>query len=1036
MRYHIIRKWCYSACFAAVLLCILLSPHYLLAQQKVITGKVTTASGEPSSNVTVAHKSKPGVATITDDAGKYTIRASVGDVLVFSSVGFAPVEMTVGSAATIDVSITAVQRSMDEVVVVGYGTMSKKDITTSIAKISPRNIPQAANSSVAGLVFGRAPGVQAVQQSAEPGGNINISIRGRGNPLIIVDGVQMPYSGLEPGNGGVAGELNGVQRGGFAGINPDDIESIEFLKDASASIYGVNASNGVMLITTKKGRSGRPAVSYDGSRSLVKNRKYLEPLTASEYMMYYNQLTKDKYLYDNKMAPYGTNTPGTFTPKYTESDIQKAGEGTDWLGLVLRDGAIDNHNVSVSGGTDKIVYYASGGYFNQVGTMEKSGMKRYAGRINLTMNFTKWLSVTAIVSGSKAYYSNSTAGWQTGNSGTQGFGALQAAVAYPRSVPVYDASGKYSLFQVTGNPVSLLDIQDQTTFKGLNTTLSADFKIFRNDLKARILFGNNDEDSKRDFFIPSTTFYFQLYRSRGSINLASRQNRTMEAVVMYNKRFLNNKLKLDAVAGVGQYQTDASGFGAQSADMLDGIGTDNLFAGVGAVGVSSYRTYDKKRSYWGRASLDMFDRYIVQLTARNDGFSQFFPDKKYAFFPSVSVAWKISNEGFMQNLKFINMLKLRASIGITGEASGYAYAAYSPDNSLISFNNGSSQIIPYTLSQLDYPNLQWPKTVNRNAGIDFSLANDRISGSFDWFQDDITRLLATTTTASLSFLGAQPINGAHRIRTGWEFNVNTTNIKARNFQWSSILNVSRTVFRHKERFEFEALPQGAKVDDPVNSIYVFRTNGILQAGEALSAVQMLLPERGRLPGNPRIVDVNGDKLLNASDIVRYNAFPAVSIGFGNNFSYKKFDLSVFFYGQLGGWGYNNLRAWATPAGFIAGTQSGIKEIKNVWSTTNPGGTLPGVAFDQLALGLPAGLDVDLEKTDFLRCRNVTLGYNFEQPAFKKVFRSFKLYVDVQNPFIITSYKIADPEVQAAAVKGGPAPYPMATTYSLGIKANL
>lgn len=1017
--------------FALLLIALSLFPLSSMSQNRTIKGRVTDASNEPVVGATVEVKSKRSASTVTDENGRYSIQANTNDVLVFSSVGFDSKEEKVGTSDNVDVSMSRLSISMNEVVVVGYGTVARKNLTTSIAKIDPKNVPQAANSSIAQLVFGRAPGVQAVQQSAEPGGNINISIRGRGAPLIVVDGVVMPYGGLEPGNSGIANELNGVRRGGFAGLNPDDIESMEFLKDASSAIYGVNAANGVVLITTKKGKSGRLSVNYDGSHSLVKNMKYLEPLNAAEYMTYYNQLTQDKYLFDNKMTPFGPNAPGSFTPKYSPTDIQNAGAGTDWLDLVLRDGSIDNHSISVNGGTEKTTYYFSTGYFDQKGTMRNSGLKRFTARMNMSFNFTKFLTLNVNANASKANYLNSTAGWQTGNSGTQGFGALQAALAYPASVPVYDANGKYSIFQVTGNPVSLLDIADRTTYRSLNATASLDIKIIGNELTGRLLYGNSTEHTVRDFFVPSTTFYFQLNRARGSFNEANREWRTFEASLMYKKSLLNGNLNLDAVAGYGEYPKDEFGFGAASADMLDAINTANLFAGTGSINVSSYKSRNKTRSYFARTSFDIMDRYVIQLTGRYDGYNQFFPDNKFDFFPSASLAWKLSNESFLRDVNFINLLKLRGSIGITGEASGFAYASYNPDNSLISFNSGGATILPYTLTQVDHPELRWPKTVNKNIGLDFSILGDRISGSADWFRDDITRLIANATTAPLSFLGTQPVNGAHRVRTGWEVGINTQNIKTTDFQWSSMINVSHVVYRHEERFPFDVIPQGGQVTDPVNSIYVFRTDGLLQIGEAFSDWQ---PANAKQPGAPRFVDVNGDKALDAKDIVRYNVDPKFTIGFGNNFAYKQFDLSIMLYGQRGGYGFNNLALWATPAGIIAGNQSGIKEVKDIWTTTNPGGTLPGVVYDEAALGLAAGADTRLQKTDFIRCRNITLGYRFNQEGITRYVRNLRVYVDVQNPFIITNYKIADPEVQAQGVKGGPAPYPMARTFSLGVKA--
>ena len=1005
------------------------------AQEITVSGTVTSrGDGETLIGVSVTNQTTKQGAT-TDVNGRYSIKASSGHVLSFSYIGFVSQQQTV-RGGSLNVLLDVQANNLNEVVVVGYGTALRKDLVNAVSKIDPKDVPQAANSSIAQLVFGRTPGVTAVQRSAEPGGNIQLSIRGKGNPIVIIDGVQMQADALEPGNSGVANELNGVRRGGFAGLNPDDIESMEFLKDASAAIYGVSAANGVVLITTKKGKGGRTSVSYDGSRSYVSNNKYLEPLSASEYMEYYNQLKKDQYLFNNSMIPYGTVAPGTFVAPFNADQIAKAGSGTDWLDLTLRNGSVNNHNVTVSGGNEKLTYYFSGGFFDQEGTVRNSGMTRYTGRTNLNFNLTKWLTLNANVSGSRAKFANSTAGWQTGNAGNQAFGSLQAAIAYPRSIPVYDETGKYSLFQVTGNPVSMLDIKDRTQFNSLNTIISADFKIIGEELKAKLLYGNNNESSNRDFFVPSTTFYYQMYRARGSRNQADRLNQTMEAQLNYKKKFMDNKLLVDFLGVFGQYQLDQLSFGAASADMKDGINTDNLFAGTGAITVSSSKGYERKRSYLGRANFQLLDKYILQLTGRYDGFSQFFPENKYAFFPSVTAGWKISNESFLQKVKFLNLLKLRGSIGLTGDATGaFAYASYSPSNSLISFDSGNSQILPYTLSQLDQPNLTWPKLLQKNLGVDFAVLNSRVNGAFDVFREDETRIINLSgPTAPLAFFGTQPVNGAHRVRKGWEGSLSTINVSSKNFKWNSTINLTHIAYEWKERFAFDVLNPGVSATDPFNSIYAFKTDGIIQIGETLSAAQLTLPARGRQPGNPRIVDLNGDNKFDAADIVRYDSAPDLSIGFGNTFSYKNLDFNVSFYGSKGGYGFNVLRSWANAPNFVSGNQSGIKEVGDIWSTTNPKGTIPGVAFDQGALGLPAGLDVDLQKTDFIRCRNIGVGYTLNQSFVSKYVRNLRLFLDVQNPFIITNYKIADPEVQVGNVKGGAAPYPVATTYSLGIKA--
>ncbi|MBS1666979.1 MAG: SusC/RagA family TonB-linked outer membrane protein [Bacteroidetes bacterium] len=999
-----------------------------------VKGKVTDEKGEPlvGASVTVKGTNK---GTTADAQGEFKIQANKGDVLVVSFLGYNSSEIIVTSQTNIKVSLQPHIKEADQVVVVGYGTTTRKNLTTAIAKIDPKVIPQAANNSLAQLLFGRAAGLQAVQQSAEPGGNISLSIRGRGAPLIVVDGVVMPYDGLEPDNGTIGVNLNGVHRGGFEGINPDDIESIEVLKDASAAIYGVNAANGVILITTKKGKSGKMNLSYDGSYSMSRNMKYLQPLTASNYMNYFDQLSLDKYLIDNKMAPFGPNAASGFVPKYSQQDIGNAGVGTNWLDQVLRDGSITNHTLAASGGSDKVVYYLSGNYFDQVGTVKNSGLQKYSGRMNISASPSKFITLNGSLIAARNNFLNSTAGWQTGGSGSQGFGALQAALAYPSSVPVRDSSGKYTLFNITGNPVSMLDIQDQTQYSSLFATGSVDLNFIPGVLTGHVLYGNNSENSTRSFFIPSTTFYFQQFRARGSWTEAYRQNQTMEATMTFKKRFWGNKLNMDAVAGMGQYIYNDYGFTAQGADMKDAIGVTALQTATGtSVGISSFQDYNKTRSYFARGSFDILDKYVLSLTYRYDGSSNFFPQSKYAGFPSASVAWKLSNEPFLQKIKSINLLKIRGSIGITGLTNGaLAYGAFRPDVSIITFNDGSAQHVAYYLSSLDQPNLTWPKTVNKNIGLDFSLLKDRVSGSIDFFHDDFTRILTSDNTAPLSFIPTHLINAGHQVRKGYEVNINTVNIKSANgFEWNTILNVSHVDFYWQQRFPNADLPSYAKVNDPVNSIYVYKTSGILQVGQTAPSWQ---PVNAQMPGAPIFVDVNGDKKLDSADVVRYNYDPKISIGLGNTFRYKNIDLTIFLYGQFGGYNYNYLTLWSDPASFIAGTQSGIEQIKSVWTTTNTKGTLPGVAYNESALGLLTGVDTRVQSTNFVRCRNITLGYTLNPKAFKMLFKSLRLYFDAQNPFIVTNYKIADPEVQAVNVKGGPAPYPMTRIFSFGINAH-
>lgn len=1010
-----------------------------VAQQKKVSGRVTDIDNQPIQGATVTVKNSTRT-TLTGESGEFSVEASTGEVLSISFVGFLSKEVRVGDGANINVVLSSNPASMDEVVVIGYGSSSRRDLATSVAKIDPKSVPQAANSSLSQLVFGRAPGVVATQNSSEPGGAINISIRGRGNPLVVVDGVLMPYGGLEPGSG-ERGMNSNVNRGGFAGINPNDIESIEFLKDASASMYGVGAANGVMLITTKKGKGRRTSVNYDGSRSLVTNMKYFEPLNAKDYMNYYNQLTTDWVMADKKMGPFGPNpidltdywAGRTAYRPFTEEQIANAGVGTDWLGYVLRNGSIDNHNLTISGATDKVNYFFSGGLFNQQGTVVNSGLKRYSGRMNLTFNLTKFLSFTTNVNYSRIQNLNSQAGGQSASIGQQAFGAIQAAIGYPSYLPVFDPNtGQYTRFQMVGNPVSLLSIYDRSRGSNLFTTFSADISIIPNVLTAKIQYGNNYDMAERNYFIPSTVFFDQLNRSRAALNTQRREHQTKEATIAFKKN-LGELVRMDAVGGIGEYPIKSFSFGALAADMMDGIGFDALQTGTATSHVvNSSRSETKRRSYFARSNFDIADKYGISLIYRYDGYSQFFPQNKYASFYNFGINWKISNENFLKDVAFIDLLKLRASHGLMGDPGSQAYGTFSPDGNIISFNNGSITRVPYFLSQLDVPSLRWPKTYNTTVALDFGLFNDRLSGSLDFFRDDLTDLLVNAPTDMLSFISSQPLNSGRQVRVGFELGINTSNIRTSNFDWSSMINLSRSRIRWDERQVNTFLRSWEDPKDFFGTSYVMRTSGILDGVKEIPASQ---PAGARLPGSPIFVDQNNDGKIDTADIVKLSNDVKLAIGFGNTFRMKQFELSVMFYGQIGGRASTPAAAWANAADFIAGGYNVVQEIDEVWTTANPTGTRPGVAFHSGSVVFPVGNDIGLQSTNFLRCRNVTLGYTFNSPFVARYASNLRVYVDVQNPFILTNFKYVDPEVSVASVKGGPAPFPMARTYSLGIRAN-
>ena len=432
---------------------------------------------------------------------------------------------------------------------------------------------------------------------------------------------------------------------------------------------------------------------------------------------------------------------------------------------------------------------------------------------------------------------------------------------------------------------------------------------------------------------------------------------------------------------------------------------------------------------------------MIAGTLRRDGTDKFFKGKKYCWFPSVSVAWKIFNEEFMKRVEWVNLLKLRASYGVTGNDNlgSSLHGSYDAFGTHVMFNENSVKYIPYYLKSQDYPDVTWEKTVMKNIGLDFSLLNDRVSGSFDYFWNDITDMLGYANSNGLSMFGSYPINGAHIRRYGWDATLNTVNITTKDFKWTSILTLSHTNAIWKERMPNHTYNEyQIRKDEPVNARYYYRTNGLVNLDK--SNMPSYQPEAYQKPGCPIIVDLNGDGQITVEDVDMKNVIPSLYWGLGNTFTYKNWDLDVFIYSQLGVDKYNDVYSWTSGRGLGNQTNNMSVYIKDVWhSELNPNGTIPGIAYEMASVSLPggAGTDIGYENSSFVRVRNITLGYNFKPNqlgTLSKLLSGIRVYVDVQNPFTFTGYTGLDPEVNTGGnYKGGKAEYPQTRTFSLGTK---
>jgi TonB-linked SusC/RagA family outer membrane protein len=1013
-------------------------------EKTTITGTITNNAGESLPGVTIVVKGTT-TGTVSDIDGNYTLNNVPNNAtLQFSFVGMKSQEIAIAGKTKINVKMAENAIGLDEVVAVGYGTVSKKNLTTAISKVEADNVSKASSSNMSQLLMGRAAGLQATTASAQPGGNVDISIRGGGDPIYVVDGIVMPTDALESGSGGSTTVIpSSVNRAGLAGLNPEDIESIEVLKDASASIYGIGAANGVILITTKKGKDGPIKVSYSGSYSMVRNYKYVQPLNSEDYMDLVNTFSKEQYMYNNDMGAYGSNSyDNGWTKAFADSEIASAGN-YDWLDQVLKKGSIMNHNITINGGTNKIKYYFSGNYFNQDGTVSNSGMKRYSLRSNTSYQIFPFLKLSSIVNVNRNSYDNSTVGAASSGRGAQAAGALIAALSYPSYVSFRDDDGEYNLFSNIPNAVALQDIDDDTYSNGTYLNFTADIDIIKNMLKAKLVYGNNYETTNRSVFVPSDVYYDQMYEARGNLAWDKRENQTAEATLIFNKE-IGKWLNMDAVLGVGWYLNSTNGFNVAYEGQNDIIANDDLSSVSGSYVPSSYRTEDEKRSQFIRANFDILDRYVVSTTLRRDGTDKFFEDKKYAFFPSVSLGWKITNEKFMQDISWLDLLKLRVSYGTTGSDNlgTDLYGTYSASGIAISFDGGSTTYTPYKQDGIDYPDVTWQKTIMKNIGLDFYLFKNRLSGSFDVFRNDVVDMLNDANSAGLSMFSTYPMNGGHKMREGWDATINTKNIQTPVFSWNSTLTLSRYNSIWIERapnYDYEEYQ--IQNDEPVNARYYYKTSGIINSD--LSNAPSSQPDDYLVAGFPILVDKNKDGEITVDDVEMSNEVPKIYLGFGNTFTYKNFDLDIFMYSQIGVNKYNFAWEWANASDLANQTNNENKYAFDVWnSQTNTDGRLPGIAYENSDVSLPGDADVDVyyQNATFLRVRNITLGYNIKGRSLGlvgKYISNMRIYVDAQNPITFTNFDGFDPEVKtgSTSAKTNCAEYPQVRTFSVGLKVN-
>ena len=959
----------------------------MASQQTItVTGKVTDESREPLPGVNVSVKGT-STGTTTDLNGRYSIAIlSEEAVLVFSYIGFTVQELTVGNRRTMDVTLSEDTREIDEVVVIGYGTVRKSDLTGSVATVSSEKITQVkAISNIAHALQGQAPGVQANQRSGQPGESVMIKIRGTnsisaGNdPLYVVDGLL----------------LDGLS----AQLNPDDIQNIEILKDASATaIYGSRGANGVIMITTKRGKEGKAIVSYNGYFGTQQLRKKIDLINAQEYAQLQNEVATN----DDTSLPW------------TSAQISALGAGTDWQDEVYRIGKVQSHDLSLSGGSANTKYYTSFGYFNQEGIIRNSGFDRLSFRVNVDQNVSQKIVVNTSMSIQNSKY---VQGIYTGADG--GGGIPFTTMVMPPTQGIYDANGEYTRFTGVSwgatNPVGISrEIYNPNNALRILGNVGLNWEIL-NDLKLKLNFGVDNNNSKSDYYAPSIITIGQP-NGNASKSYSNSLAFLNENLLSYTKTFADQHI-FDVLAGYTYQKNQSENLNSgTAADFISDIYLNNNISAANTKAQPSTGYTDSKLvSYLGRFNYNYDNRYLFTFTGRYDGSSKFGENNKYAFFPSGAVAWRVSQESFMQEQEVVSNLKLRASYGTSGNQAINPYQTLARLNNVNLIFDGQNNT-GFVQGSLENKSLKWETTRQFDVGTDFGLFNNRIQIVADYYAKKTTDLLLNVTLPPSSGFGSVLQNVGAVQNRGWEFQANTTNFTGE-FTWTSALTIShnRTKILDLGKdasgnpITYKEVGTGGNwfpmlLGRSMSQLYGHTVEGVYQTDQ--EAVNN--GEAYKKAGDYRFRDTDGNGNVDDDDkTVLTNLEPKFTFGFNNYFTYKGFDLSILLVGSYGNDIVNEFRKYNLT---MNGLWTPSREaFENRWRGAETGNSVDKPSRNSGTTIRDYANSLWVENGSYLRIRDITLGYSFPSGLLGSHLSSLRIYVSAQNWITLTNYSGYDPE---------------------------
>jgi TonB-linked SusC/RagA family outer membrane protein len=1020
----------------AVLIFFLISSLSVFSQQDgslEIKGKVLDEkTGEvlPGASILLVNEKE---RSVTDADGNFSVRAkSLPTTLSVHYLAYKTSEIIVPEySSAITVFLREDAELLGEVVVVGYGTQRRRELTGSVASVSKAVLEQP-TISLDRMLGGAVSGVNVTQTSGQPGAGSAIRIRGGNSvyasnePLYVIDGFIFfsERSATQAGVGGIDGSLNPL-----AAINPSDIESIEVLKDVSAkAIYGSRGANGVILVTTKKGKRGGNTVNYQYSTGVDKVAKKMDLMDASQWA----RVQKD-YFYDLT---------------FSDEQIANLGKGENWQDAVFQTGLTQTHELSISGGDEKTRYLLSGNYTDQQGIILRSGFERFSGRINLDREISAKLTVGITVTADKSTQNALTtfdSSQFAGSSDSNPFGngianSLTYALYIPPVIPVYNSDGSYNhsnkyergylnIYGHAANPVAdLEDCIGQTVSTSLLGNFYAAYSIV-DGLKVKINAGTNVSNITQNFFAPPHTSIGMQVDIDGTGSVGNRHTEVTqtEYLLTYTKQ-LNPEHFVDLLAGYTSQQTE-TGFLVSRADSLESF--DNLAKGVKLLPPISRTQDGSLHSLIGRVNYTLLSRYNLTATFRADKSSRFSRGNEWGYFPSIGFSWNVSQEKFMESLyPTLTSLKFRSTYGTAGnqEIDFDEYDAY--------FNpERYGTALVSRMTNLGNENLKWETTTEYNAGIDAGFWNDRLTLVADvYYKDTRDLLLKTPPPLGAATTELQTVNIGNVTNKGFEFALNVHLIERKRLSWSIAANIARNVNTITSMGKYGELPQGTaqeqilRVGESVGSFYGYIFDGVVQSGDDVSKLP-LVGGSVLQPGEAKYADISGldgipDKIIspNYDRTVIGSIQPDFTYGFSTSLKYRKFDLYIAFQGSQGNEVYNKLRSYleGNPSSWYNMSSA----LLNAWTVDNPSNTIPRIADHKPMRELDSRF---VEDASFLKMKNTTLSYTLPVKVAKQSVK-LRAFVSVQNLFTVTKYKGYDPEVASGIDLGS---YPSARSFLMG-----